>query len=170
LGQRVEREGYVKAVLREWSDDDAGWYVRQVRDTEIVRFTTERPSLTVDDLLRALDRLRHDDQAIGLAVVDATSGDLLGNIAADRHGDVASVSYWVAPDARGKGVASQALEEMCRRVRSAWPVSAIQLWAHADNVASQRVAENAGFVDVTEDGATMEVDGQQWPVRWYRRE
>lgn len=155
--------------LREWSDDDADWYVAQVRDAEIVRFTTERPSLTVERFRRALDRLRHDDDAIGFVVVNAASGGRLGNIAADRHGDEASVSYWVAPYARGRGVGSQALQEMCRRVASRWPVRAIRLWTHADNVASQRVAEHAGFVDVTDDGATMEVDGQRWPVRRYRR-
>jgi len=31
----------MEIILRDWSDDDAAWYVQQVQDPEIRRFTTE---------------------------------------------------------------------------------------------------------------------------------
>lgn len=174
---RDERDGpedwyktpVIAIVLRDWSDSDAEWYVRQVRDPEILRFTTERESLTVEEFRAALHRLRHDDDALGYVVVDAASGTRLANIAAAHHGNVASVSYWVAPVSRGQAVASRALRELCRRVADTWSVSEIRLWTHAENVASQRVAENAGFTIFTGDTETKEIKGRQWPVRWYRR-
>jgi precorrin-6Y C5,15-methyltransferase (decarboxylating) len=59
---------------------------------------------------------------------------------------VAEVGYWVAPWARGRGVAAQAT-----RVLSEWAIrdhgfERVQLFAATGNAASQRVAEKAGFV------------------------
>src|SRR5665647_832628 len=59
---------------------------------------------------------------------------------------VAEVGYWVAPWARGRGVAAQAT-----RALSEWAIrdhgfERVQLFAATGNAASQRVAEKAGFV------------------------
>ena len=131
--------------LRDWQDDDAEWYVRQVRDPEILRFTTERASLTAAEFLRALEGLRHNDNALGFVAVDAESGARLANVAAVRQGAVAEVSYWVAVEARGRGVASHALKLLCERTAESWPVTEIRLWTYSGNTASGRVAEKAGF-------------------------
>ena len=97
----------LKIVLRHWSDDDADWCVRQVRDPEILRSTTERETLTVEGFRRALDEVHRNDDALGFVVIDAATGARLANIVATRHGQLAEVSYWVASAARGKGVASR---------------------------------------------------------------
>lgn len=151
--------------LRDWADDDAQWYVRQVRDPEILRFTTERASLTVAEFLRALDGLRHNDNALGFVAVDVDSGARLANVAAARDGAVAELSYWVAAEARGRGVASHALKLLCERTAATWPSTEIRLWTYADNTASGRVAEKAGFTRMpTPGGKTADR-----PVRWYRK-
>jgi precorrin-6Y C5,15-methyltransferase (decarboxylating) len=59
---------------------------------------------------------------------------------------VAEVGYWVAPWARGRGIAPQAT-----RALSEWAIrdhgfERVQLYAAIGNTASQRVAEKAGFV------------------------
>ena len=59
---------------------------------------------------------------------------------------VAEVGYWVAPWARGRGVASQAT-----RAFSLWAIrdhgfERVELFAATGNPASQRAAEKAGFV------------------------
>ena len=59
---------------------------------------------------------------------------------------VAEVGYWVAPWARGRGVASQAT-----RAISLWAIrdhgfERVELFAATGNSASQRAAEKAGFV------------------------
>lgn len=149
--------------LRDWVDDDSEWYVRQVRDPEILRFTTERASLTVAEFLRALKGLRHNKNALGFVAVDAESGARLANVAAVRHGAVAEVSYWVAAGARGRGVASHALKLLCERTAASWPVTEIRLWTYPGNAASGRVAEKAGF---TRMPAPPEKPAGS---RWYRR-
>lgn len=128
----------MEITLRNRPDGDADWYVQQVRDPEMLRFTTERESLTVGQAAQGEGRSR-------FVVVDAASGDRLANLAGDRRGNVAWVSYWVAPAARGQRVASQALQTFCRRVVDTWPVAEVRLWTHAQNVAS-RFARGPGQV------------------------
>jgi len=59
---------------------------------------------------------------------------------------VAEVGYWVAPWARGRGVASRST-----RALSEWAISdhgfeRVELFAATGNIGSQRAAEKAGFV------------------------
>ena len=65
---------------------------------------------------------------------------------ADLDEGCAEVGYWVAAEARGRGVATAATRArgalgFRRRARA----RALQLRADAENVASNRVAEKAGF-------------------------
>jgi RimJ/RimL family protein N-acetyltransferase len=130
------------ARLRGWSPADGAWYVAQLSDPDIQRFTTGQPTTTADDFRSALERLnRHADQA-GFAIVDAISGELAGNVAADRLDDeTADVSYW--------------------------QVRRVALWTHAENIVSQHAAENAGFHHEPERDEIKTIGGQPWPARWY---
>ena len=57
----------------------------------------------------------------------------------------ASVGYWVAAHARGKGVATHAAKLLARWAFDALEIGRLQLTCGPDNAASQRVAERAGF-------------------------
>ena len=80
------------------------------------------------------------------AVCDAGSGELIGGIGA-RLGedDIVEVGYWVRADRRGEGVASRALGRVTRWAVEERGAGRVQLITHPENVASQRVAEKAGF-------------------------
>ena len=157
------------AILRDWSPGDGDWYVAQLPDTAIQRFTTERVGTTADDFRAAVEELgRRDDQA-GFAITDAGTGRLAGNMAATRSGDTAEVSYWVAPGFRGRGLASSAVRSLVAWIDANWQVHAIALWAHKDNIASQRTAEHAGFRHQPDRDELRSVGSQVWPVRCYQR-
>ncbi|MDQ1646749.1 MAG: hypothetical protein QOJ50_2933 [Cryptosporangiaceae bacterium] len=82
------------------------------------------------------------------AVLDATSAELLASIGLPRRDDaaaIAEVGYWVAPGARGKGVATQATLAVARWAFGALGVQRLEWMAETGNVASRRVAEKAGF-------------------------
>jgi RimJ/RimL family protein N-acetyltransferase len=92
-----------------------------------------------------------EDAATGrgfaLAIVDPGSDRPLGSIGCRmaRATGVADVGYWVAPDARGRGLATMALRTLTTWVFANLHPARIELLADPGNVASQRVAEKAGF-------------------------
>jgi RimJ/RimL family protein N-acetyltransferase len=57
----------------------------------------------------------------------------------------AEVGYWMAPEARGRGVCTRALRLVSRWVLADAGASRLQLRADEENVASNKVAQNAGF-------------------------
>jgi RimJ/RimL family protein N-acetyltransferase len=133
-------------LLRLWEIADAPWYVA-ARDAEVLRWTTEPAELSV---AAAEEAIRAAKDAVGVAafaIVDATRQQLVGNIAC-VYGVAASageVMYWLAPEGRGRGIATIAL-----RLVSAWAlaqpgIERVLLKTHPANVRSQGVAERAGF-------------------------
>ena len=156
------------ARLRDWSPADGAWYVAQLSDPDIQRFTTEQPTTTADDFRSALVSLSRCSDQAGFAVVDAVSGELAGNMAADRPDDeTAEISYWIAPGFRGQGLASHAISQMRSWIADNWPVRRIDLWIRAGNIASQRAAENAGFQYQPEGDEIKNIAGQAWTIRRY---
>lgn len=106
-------------LLRPWSVQDADWYVAQLNDPLIRRFTVESPETTAADAVEALSRLEGRSDQIGYAIVDE-AGALAGNIAAHRSGRTADVSYWLAATHRGRGPARRAVEELLARLADDW--------------------------------------------------
>jgi len=93
------------------------------------------------------------DSGVGIdwLVVDAEDRLLasIGLMGIDRERAIGEIGYWVAREARGRGVATRAL-----RLVSAWATSelgltTLELLIHADNAPSHAVARAAGF---THDG------------------
>ena len=58
---------------------------------------------------------------------------------------IAQTGYWVAPEARGRGLAGTALVLLSRWALATLPLIRLQLFTDVDNPASMRVAERAGF-------------------------
>lgn len=154
-------------VLRDWSPDDGAWYVAQLADPDIQRFTSESPATTPDDFRAALAKYRNSPGWAGFAIVDPETGELAGNIAAVRDKDTAEISYWLASAARGRGLATRALTQMCARLREQWPACELTLWTHAENAASQHVAERAGFRHLPDRDEQRPIGAETWPARWY---
>ena len=89
------------------------------------------------------------DARATLAVVDAADpGALLGAaglhaIAWDQR--MADVGYWVAAPARGRGVATRAVQLLAGWAFVTLGLERLELRAHEDNTASHAVARRAGF-------------------------
>jgi [ribosomal protein S5]-alanine N-acetyltransferase len=160
LPDTVLSDGVVS--LRQWHPNDAEWYAEQSRDPEIQRWTTEPPDLAVATVRAAIERVLADGLA-ALAMTDAATGELLGNLALSPANEL---SYWVAPSARGRGVATRAIR-LLREWAWASGVDRVELHTHVDNVASQRVAERAGFRRDRVERAGQVVKGETWDVVWF---
>lgn len=156
-------------VLRDWSPDDGTWYVAQLADPDIQRFTSESPTTTPEDFRAALANYRGRHEWAGFAIIDPETGALAGNIAAMQDNGIAEISYWLAPAARGRGLATQALTQMCARLGQRWPACELTLWTHAKNIASQHVATRAGFRYQPDRDEQRPMGTEVWPARWYSR-
>jgi RimJ/RimL family protein N-acetyltransferase len=139
---RVELRGG-DLLLRPPELGDVEAIVGACSDEEIVRFIPLMPApYERSDAEWWIERCRHmwrSGEAFPFAIVDAGSGDFLGAIEF-RPAD-GSIGYWIAAGARGRGTATRALQLVCEW-QSERP---LQLVTHPANLASQRVAEKAGF-------------------------
>ena len=156
-------------ALRAWSVDDAAWYAENSRDPEVQRFTTDPPTLTAADVAAAITALADRPEQVAHLIADAASGERLGTIALTCTDGVGDVSYWVAASARGRGVGTHALTLLAGAAFAQLGLQELRLWTHAANTASQRVAEQAGFVRDPERDGDREVKGATWPTLAYRR-
>jgi RimJ/RimL family protein N-acetyltransferase len=70
-------------------------------------------------------------------------GGSLNNV--DLREGRAAIGYWLAPHARGRGVATHAVRLIAGWAFRDLQVARLELTCGPDNVASQRVAERCGF-------------------------
>jgi RimJ/RimL family protein N-acetyltransferase len=134
-------------VLRVLDETDVPMITLACQDPSTTRFTLTIPSPYTEAHAREyVAQCRDADPAESCprAIADATTGALLGAIDV-RLGEIGSVGYWVVPEARGRGVATRALVLTSRWALSQGGVERLELTTHPENVASQRVAEKAGF-------------------------
>ena len=137
-------------ILRPWHVDDAPALVDACNDPEIARWLPILPSpYTEQDAETFIGHSRESwdsGESFNFAIVDAETGRLAGSIAMRaRRFSTGHFGYWVAREARGRGVATEALRALCRWAVDSLDVKRLELLTDPENVASQRVAEKAGF-------------------------
>ena len=152
-------------TLRPWAESDLPRVVECFADPTISRWLPMIPyPYTEGDARKWFASLVPRCAAgtgAGFAVVDAVSGELLGGIGFRPDDERrAEVGYWVRKERRGRGIATRAL-----RLASVWAIAdlgfaRIQLHCDVENVASQRVAEKAGYTREGVLRAWLEVDGE----------
>jgi RimJ/RimL family protein N-acetyltransferase len=138
--------------LREWVAEDAAFLQDASRDAAIQRYSLSRSEpFTAQEAVDACELmgLAHEAEArpVGpLVIMDAETGAALGQCGIDgwSAAHVAQIGYWLAPVARGRGVATRAVV-----VLTDWlftlGASSVFLTVVADNECSLRVAQRAGF-------------------------
>jgi RimJ/RimL family protein N-acetyltransferase len=140
-------------ALRPWRADDAPAVAAAIDgDPEIAAWLDEVPQpYGLDDAheyIAACKRGWAEGAGAFFAVVDPADGTLLGSLGLRLAGlpqGVAEVGYWIAREARGRGVASHAVRLAARWILGEVGIERLQLRADTLNVSSQRVAEKAGF-------------------------
>lgn len=137
-------------TLRPWGEEgDVEAITAACNDPQIATFLEMIPSpYTTDDARDYLELTRQgwDDGTIGnFAIVEA--GRPIGSIGIrwldGFDAGTAEIGYWVADEARGRGLCTRAL-----RLAAPWALGhadRLQLRADVDNAPSNRVAEKAGF-------------------------
>ena len=85
---------------------------------------------------------------IAWCMADPTDDRCLGSISLDGLGGYAKraeIGYWAHPDARGRGVVTEAVRLVTRHARNSGLARSILIRCARDNTASRHVAEDAGY-------------------------
>ncbi|WP_412542990.1 GNAT family N-acetyltransferase [Longispora sp. K20-0274] len=148
-------------TLRLWTDADAPVVLEGFRDPGVAAWALE----PVTDLTQARARIRArtdgwvDGSRAAFAIIDTRTDAVLGQIGLRLAADEAEVGYWTLPEARGRGVASAALNMVADWAFGALDLTRIKLFHSVVNPASCRVAERGGFRLVAELDPT-----ERWPA------
>lgn len=155
-------------LLRPWKTADAPTLLRHLRGSA--------------DLARQLPRL--DDVAAARAWIESrtdgwyfavvVNGVAMGNVSVghvDRTHSLGWTSYWLAPQARGRGWAKRAAATVADHCLfgAADPVFRLELGHRVDNLASQKVALAAGFVLEGWERQKLSYDGTRFDTLAYSR-
>jgi RimJ/RimL family protein N-acetyltransferase len=140
-------------VLRHWRESDVPQLVEACRDPEISRWTAAPDPYTAADA-RAWVRgeplpKEPPGDRVSFAIADAQDDNhhLLGSISIQRieRGARGEIGYWLAPWARGRGAMARAVRLLARWSFEEFELRRVELVIAVENVASNRVAERAGF-------------------------
>ena len=110
--------------------------------------------------LEAYEKAREAGTREGFAILDAESGEFLGLAGAvhlDEDGGEAELGYIIAPEARGRGAATEALRQLTDWAFAKGLVR-LELRIDASNEPSVRVAERCGY---TREGLLRSVHFKQ---------
>lgn len=134
--------------LRPWRAEDVDAALAALLDPE-TRLWNAGWVTTRDDAANWLERrMEWGGDHASWAVEDAVTQELLGSVSVhsiDRDANDAEIGYWTVAAARGRGVASLAVDAACRWAFATLPVDRIELCHAVENTPSGRVAEKAGF-------------------------
>jgi RimJ/RimL family protein N-acetyltransferase len=128
--------------------EDAPAVTEACRDAEIARWLAFVPQpYTVDDARRYIQEcIEASDERWPFAITHAETGAVIGSIdmRVTRLG-TGHIGYWMAPEARGRGLTTSSLVTLSRWAIEELGLGRVELATDVDNIASQRVAEKAGF-------------------------
>jgi RimJ/RimL family protein N-acetyltransferase len=140
-------------TLRPARPADIPAMVEACQDPEIPHWTRVPVPYTREDAERFLAIATVEATAgagVALVVADADGDGLIGTVGLmeiDSGRGYGEIGYWIAAPARGRGAATRAVELLRDWAHATLGLVEIELLAHRDNRASQRVAERAGFTD-----------------------
>lgn len=140
-------------VLRPKRASDVDAITAACQDPEIQRWTLVPSPYTRADAEAYLASSAEDEKAgrsVNFLAVDAGDDTLLGSFSVmqlDREPGYGEIGYWVAAEARGRGIATRAVRLLADWARTQLRLTRIDILPHKENLASRRVAEKAGFGD-----------------------
>ena len=140
-------------LLRPWREADVPAAFLGFSDPVVQRFSWPELAPYSEEDTRTYfaeqEQARLLGEELNLALTEpADPGILLGGgslYAVRLEQGCASVGYWLAPEARGRGVATHAVRLLARWAFAELGLTRLELTCSSDNQASQRVAERCGF-------------------------
>jgi RimJ/RimL family protein N-acetyltransferase len=142
-----------RLLLRHHGEPDVAPTVAMFADEVSKRWLSAPQPYTIEEGRRWCTETSHLLRAMGdgvhWVIADVGTGRYLGGIGVkgtDWLRRCTEIGYAMAPEARGRGYASEATRAVARWILRDQAFNRVELFAATGNAASQRVAEKAGFV------------------------
>ena len=137
-----------RVVLRPWRLEDVPAVTAACQDAEIARWLAFVPQPYTEEDARFYIQgcLEARKDRTPFAITDAETGEVIGSIDMRINRlQTGHIGYWLAAEARGRGLTTAALRALSRWAIEELGLGRVELVTDPDNIASQRVAEKAGF-------------------------
>jgi RimJ/RimL family protein N-acetyltransferase len=137
-----------RVVLRPWRLEDVPAVTAACQDAEIARWLAfvPQPYTEEDARFYIQDCLDAGEDRTPFAITDAETGEVVGSIEMRINRMLTGhIGYWLAAQARGRGLTAEALLALSRLGFDELGLGRVELVTDPDNIASQHVAEKAGF-------------------------
>jgi len=134
--------------LRLHADADLERVAAESLDPDVLRWTRVPDDNSAAAMREWIDEWRAAANELHLVIVDARSGEFLGAtgiVRFERDERRCEIGYWLAPGARGRGVATRAVRLLAGWIFASLSVDRIGIAAERRNRDSCAVAERAGF-------------------------
>jgi RimJ/RimL family protein N-acetyltransferase len=156
--------------LREWRDSDAPAVLAAFQAPDLRR-QAAWPIITLKDASGWIASWEGVGHAFAVTVDGPGGEQVVGNVAVtriDAH-DSGWVSYWIVPEARGRGIAVAATEQLARWAFGERGLYRLELGHRTNNPASCRVATKAGFRSEGVERGKLSFDGVRYDVERHAR-
>jgi RimJ/RimL family protein N-acetyltransferase len=159
-----------RVVLRDWRDEDAPALAPVCGEWNVCAFTSVPWEWSEGEALAWIDRQRRKRAAgtvLALAIQVGDDERALGNVnlvGFDEDRREAKVGYWLAPEARGRGLATAATALLIDWGLRNLGIERVEFAILPENVASQRVAERVGAVPLGIREKSHQAEGRWWDM------
>ena len=138
-----------RLTLRGIEEEDTGFILKLRSDPEVFQYFVSPYKITEAEHIKWFrNSYLKNENRIDWVATDSL-GKLVGIFGVKRNSndtDEAEVSYILATDQYGKGLASEAVGRLIRYCAEEWQCKYVTAEIHKDNSASIRFAEKLGFV------------------------
>jgi RimJ/RimL family protein N-acetyltransferase len=124
--------------------DDVPAITAACQDPEIPRWTRVPSPYTEDDAREWIEKDRDGVRAVVVGA-DGRFLGMVGLLELEARPHYAEMGYWIAPWARGQGVAGRAVALLRDWATAELGLTLVEILIHRDNAASHRVPPRAGF-------------------------
>ncbi|MEK6250605.1 MAG: GNAT family protein [Actinomycetota bacterium] len=155
-------------ALRPPREPDVEAVTAACQDPLVARFTLVPSPYSEDDArawFRDAERQRREGTGLHFVTVDAVDDRVLASVGINAitwaH-RVGQIGYWVAPEARQRGVATRSVRLLSRWALGSLGLARVEIRVDVENGASQQVAEGAGFTREGVLRSRAESKGRRW--------
>jgi RimJ/RimL family protein N-acetyltransferase len=128
------------------------------------------PAPDAEAMVRLCERERRKGSMLDLVIADADEDSYLGEVLlSTREHSCGEIAYVIAPEARGRGIATESVRLLTDWALASLALARIELRINPNNAASIRVAEKTGYQREGLLRSAMDIRGNRIDICVYSR-